>query len=180
MRSLSRGLSLAASGRLVCVSRRSSVTASTALAATYASANAVPCSSLSSSMAASAHRASAAFFHTSRVHRAPSDVSDDLAKDLHDIICHDRLVVFLTGTPSQPRCRFTAQLVDLLDQLGVKYSFFNIMDDEEVCEGLKAYSDWPTYPQVYVDGELLGGFDICKTMMLDGTLTTMLKDKQLI
>ncbi|CBZ23388.1 glutaredoxin-like protein [Leishmania mexicana MHOM/GT/2001/U1103] len=180
MRSWNRGRPLAASGHLVCVSRRSPVTAGTTLATTYASANAVPCPPLSSSMAASAHRVSAAFFHTSRVHRAPSDVSDDLAKDLQDIISHDRLVVFLTGTPAQPRCRFTAQLVDLLDQLGVKYSFFNILDDEEVCEGLKAYSDWPTYPQVYVDGELLGGFDICKTMMLDGTLTTMLKDKQLI
>ncbi|GET85764.1 thioredoxin-like protein [Leishmania tarentolae] len=180
MRTLSRALPLATSGRLVCVSRRSPATAGTVLALKYSSANAVPCSSMSSSMTTTAQRVSAACFHASLLCRTPSDVSDDLAKDLHDIICHDRLVVFLTGTPEQPRCRFTAQLVNLFHQLGVKYSFFNILDDEEVCEGLKVYSDWPTYPQVYLDGELIGGYDICKTMMLDGTLTTMLKDKQLI
>ncbi|KAG5511395.1 hypothetical protein JKF63_07358 [Porcisia hertigi] len=127
-----------------------------------------------------AHRVSTMQYRASPVCCAPSDVMEDLAKDLHEIIHHDRLVVFLTGTPQQPRCRFTAQLVDLLNQLGVKYSFFNIIDDDEVCEGLKAYSDWPTYPQVYVDGELLGGYDICKEMMLNGTLTSMLKEKNLM
>lgn len=88
--------------------------------------------------------------------------------------------MFLTGTPEQPRCRFTVQLVDLFNQLGIKYSFFNILDDEEVCEGLKTYSEWPTYPQIYIDGELLGGYDICKNMMLDGTLIRTFKEKELM
>ncbi|KPI84134.1 glutaredoxin-like protein [Leptomonas seymouri] len=118
--------------------------------------------------------------HTSRVCYAPSDVPAALAKDIKDIIHHDRLVVFLTGTPEQPRCRFTVQLVDLLNQLGIKYSFFNILDDDEVCEGLKRYSDWPTYPQVYVDGELLGGYDVCRHMMLDGSLIHTFKEKELL
>ncbi|CAJ1016515.1 Glutaredoxin, putative [Leishmania lindenbergi] len=180
MRSVSRRLPLSAGGCLACVPRRLPPTASAALAATYSSTNAIPFSSLSLPMFTAAQRIPAAFFHTSLVHRSPSDVAGDLAKDLHDIIYHDRLVVFLTGTPEQPRCRFTAQLVDLFNQLGIKYTFFNIMDDDEVCEGLKAYSDWPTYPQVYLDGELIGGYDICKKMMLDGTLTSMLKAKNLI
>ncbi|KPA80788.1 putative mitochondrial glutaredoxin-like protein [Leptomonas pyrrhocoris] len=124
--------------------------------------------------------ASAASLHTSRVFHAPSDVPAELAKDIKGIIEHDRLVVFLTGTPEQPRCRFTVQLVDLFNQLGIKYSFFNILDDEEVCEGLKQYSDWPTYPQVYLDGELLGGYDVCKGMMLDGSLIRTFKEKELM
>lgn len=118
--------------------------------------------------------------HVSAPLLAPADVSAALAKDLHGIINNDRLVMFLTGTPEEPRCRFTMQVVDLMDQLGVRYGFFNILDDEEVCEGLKRYSDWPTYPQVYMDGELLGGYDICKQMMLDGTLTKTLKEKDLL
>ncbi|KAG5487591.1 hypothetical protein LSCM4_08036 [Leishmania orientalis] len=180
MRSVKRALPLAAGGRLACIVQRSPATAQAALTVVYSLPGPVlPCSS-SSPMAAAAHRISAAPFHSSLVHRAPSDVADDLAKDLRDIISRDRLVVFLTGTPEQPRCRFTAQLVDLLNQLGIRYSFFDIMADDEVCEGLKAYSDWPTYPQVYVDGELLGGYDICKRMMLDGTLTRMLKEKDLM
>ena len=124
--------------------------------------------------------ASSASLHTSRLYYAPADVPVDLAKDIKDIIEHDRIVVFLTGTPEQPRCRFTVQLVDLLNQLGIKYGFFNILDDDEICEGLKKYSDWPTYPQVYLDGELLGGYDICKSMMLDGSLIRTLKEKELM
>jgi monothiol glutaredoxin len=130
--------------------------------------------------ASAALRSPAAALHTSCVCHAASDVPADLAKDIRDIIGHDRLVVFLTGTPEQPRCRFTVQLVDLLNQLGIKYSFFNILDDDEICEGLKQYSDWPTYPQVYLDGELLGGYDICKDMMLDGSLIRTFKEKQLM
>lgn len=119
-------------------------------------------------------------FHSTAAARAPADVPKELADDLRDIIHNDRLVLFLTGTPEEPRCRFTMQVVDLMDQLGVKYGYFNIMEDEEVCEGLKRYSDWPTYPQVYLDGELLGGYDICKQMMLDGSLVKLLKEKDLL
>lgn len=105
-------------------------------------------------------------------------------QQLHDaidrIIAQDRVVVFLTGTPMQPRCRFTGAIVDILKQLGIKYSYFNILDDDEVCEELKEYKNWPTYPQVYIDGELLGGYDVCKKMMLDGELTKMLSEKNLL
>lgn len=103
-----------------------------------------------------------------------------LADVLDAIIRKDRMVVFLTGTPTQPRCRFTVATVDILRQLGVKYSYFNILDDDEVCEGLKEYSSWPTYPQVYIDGELIGGYDVIKKMLLDGDLTKLLKDKDLL
>lgn len=90
------------------------------------------------------------------------------------------MVVFLTGTPTAPRCRFTAATVDILKQLGVKYSFFDILEDDEICEGLKVHSGWPTLPQIFIDGELIGGYDVCKTMLLSGDLTKLLKEKDMI
>jgi Grx4 family monothiol glutaredoxin len=105
---------------------------------------------------------------------------DALHAKLRGLINQDRLVVFLTGTPEEPRCRFTFAMSDMLRQLGVQYTYVNILSDDDVCEGLKEYSNWPTYPQVYLDGELLGGYDVCKKMLLDGELTKMLKDKGLL
>ncbi|KAI7867720.1 thioredoxin-like protein [Spinellus fusiger] len=78
------------------------------------------------------------------------------------------VMIFIKGTPQQPRCGFSRQLVDLLGEQKVKYSSFNILADEDVRQGLKAYSDWPTYPQVYINGELMGGLDIIKEMIESG------------
>lgn len=139
-----------------------------------------PPAATTTAAAVTALRTPAAALHHSAPLRAPSDVPPALAKDLHAIINNDRLVLFLTGTPQQPQCSFTWQMVDLMDQLGVKYGYFNILSDEEVCEGLKKYSDWPTYPQVYLNGELLGGYDICKQMMLDGSFPKLLKEHKLL
>lgn len=108
------------------------------------------------------------------------ELTEELKKDLQTMIGQDRVVCFLTGTPEAPRCRFTVALVDMLNQIGVEYSFVNILEDDEVCEGLKIYSSWPTYPQVYIDNELIGGYDIIKTMMLDGELPKLLKSKKLL
>lgn len=119
-------------------------------------------------------------FRTTLPRLAPADVPPALAKEIEEIISHARIVAFLTGSATSPRCRFTVQLVELLEQLQVPYSYFNILDDDEICQGLKKYSDWPTYPQVYVDGELLGGYDVVKEMMLSGALTKLLKEKKLL
>lgn len=107
-------------------------------------------------------------------------ISPELAAVIDSIIKKDRMVVFLTGTPTAPRCRFTAATVDILKQLGVKYSFFDILEDDEICEGLKVHSGWPTLPQIFIDGELIGGYDVCKTMLLSGDLTKLLKEKDMI
>jgi Grx4 family monothiol glutaredoxin len=71
-------------------------------------------------------------------------------------------MLFMKGTPSAPQCGFSRQTVSLLREKGVKYGFFNILADDEVRQGLKAFSDWPTFPQLYVEGELVGGLDIVK------------------
>lgn len=103
-----------------------------------------------------------------------------LHKKLDGLINQARIVVFLTGTPSQPRCGFTVRMVEMLEQLPIKYEFVNIMEDEEVCEGLKTYSQWPTYPQLYIDGELIGGWDITRQMVIDGSLIKILSEKKLL
>ncbi|KAI8094577.1 thioredoxin-like protein [Thamnidium elegans] len=104
----------------------------------------------------------------------------DLNSRLKALVNSAPVMIFIKGTPQQPRCGFSRQLVELLAAQKVKYSSFNILADEDVRQGLKAYSDWPTYPQVYVNGELMGGLDIIKEMIESGEFHEMLpKDKDL-
>lgn len=86
------------------------------------------------------------------------------------------LMLFIKGTPSAPRCGFTKQLLQLLDSIPLKYDYFDILSDNVVRENLKLYSNWPTYPQVYVNGELVGGLDVVKELHASGELLTMLPD----
>ena len=74
-------------------------------------------------------------------------------------------MIFIKGVPGAPQCGFSNTLLQILDEQQVKYDYFNILTDEEVRSGLKVYSNWPTFPQVYVDGELIGGLDIIKEMV---------------
>jgi Grx4 family monothiol glutaredoxin len=80
----------------------------------------------------------------------------------------------MKGLPSAPKCGFSRQICELLNETGVAYDSFNILEDDEVRQGLKKYSDWPTYPQLYVNGELVGGLDICKEMADSGDLQDLL------
>ncbi|CAO3655050.1 unnamed protein product [Mucor hiemalis] len=104
----------------------------------------------------------------------------DLNSRLKALVNSAPVMIFIKGTPQQPRCGFSRQLVELLGEQKVKYSSFNILADEDVRQGLKAYSDWPTYPQVYVNGELMGGLDIIKEMIASGEFQDVLpKEKDL-
>ncbi|OAD79737.1 hypothetical protein PHYBLDRAFT_139764 [Phycomyces blakesleeanus NRRL 1555(-)] len=104
----------------------------------------------------------------------------DLTARLKALVNSAPVMIFIKGTPQQPRCGFSRQLVDLLAEQKVKYSSFNILADEDVRQGLKAYSDWPTYPQVYIDGELIGGLDIVKEMVASGEFADAIpKEKDL-
>ena len=90
------------------------------------------------------------------------------------IITRDRIVVLITGTPSRPRCGFTRKICDLLDQLGARYTFYDVMSDDDVCQAIKVWSGWPTFPQVYVGGKLIGGCDVCLQMHEEGELKSAL------
>jgi monothiol glutaredoxin len=87
------------------------------------------------------------------------------------------VVLFMKGTPQFPQCGFSGQVVQILDHLGVPYKGVNILDSDELRQGIKAYSNWPTIPQLYVKGEFVGGCDIIREMFQSGELQGVLKEK---
>jgi monothiol glutaredoxin len=86
------------------------------------------------------------------------------------------VVLFMKGTPQFPQCGFSGQVVQILDHLGVNYKGLNVLENAELRDGIKTYSNWPTIPQLYVKGEFVGGCDIIREMFQAGELQTALKD----
>ena len=87
------------------------------------------------------------------------------------------VVLFMKGTPQFPMCGFSGQVVQILDYLGVPYKGLNVLENEDLRNGIKSYSNWPTIPQLYVKGEFVGGCDIIREMFQAGELQTLLKEK---
>ena len=85
------------------------------------------------------------------------------------------LLLYMKGSPDFPQCGFSAQTVAALRAVGKPFAFVNIFEDPEIREGLKVYSNWPTYPQLYVNGELIGGCDIAIEMYHSGELKTVIE-----
>ena len=84
----------------------------------------------------------------------------------------------MKGDPVAPKCGFSRQTVELFESLNVEYATFDILSDDEVRQGLKTFSNWPTYPQLYIDGELIGGLDILKEMHENKELESVLPKKK--
>ncbi|MBP3983613.1 Grx4 family monothiol glutaredoxin [Pseudoxanthomonas helianthi] len=93
---------------------------------------------------------------------------------IESLLQANRVVLFMKGQPSMPQCGFSAKAAGALDSLGAEYAHVNVLADSEIREGIKAYGDWPTIPQLYVDGELVGGSDIIEQMTNSGELATLL------
>lgn len=94
-----------------------------------------------------------------------------------DINAND-VVLYMKGTKAQPMCGFSAVVVQVLDRVGVKeFKDVNVMADPEIREGIKAFTDWPTIPQLYIKGEFIGGCDIVREMFESGELAELLKEK---
>ena len=89
----------------------------------------------------------------------------------------NEVVLFMRGTPQFPMCGFSGQVVQILDHLGVSYKGLNVLESDDLREGIKSYSNWPTIPQLYVKGEFVGGCDIIREMFQAGELQSLLKDK---
>src|SRR5262245_31500573 len=87
------------------------------------------------------------------------------------------VVLFMKGTPQFPMCGFSGQVVQILDHLGVSYKGLNVLESDDLRDGIKVYSNWPTVPQLYVKGEFVGGCDIVREMFQAGELQSLLKDK---
>lgn len=99
---------------------------------------------------------------------------DVTARIEEQLSSHD-ILLYMKGTPDFPQCGFSGQTVAALNAIGKKYAFVNIFEDPEVREGLKEYSNWPTFPQLYVKGELIGGCDIVIEMYQSGELKELLE-----
>lgn len=93
---------------------------------------------------------------------------------LRALINQAPIVLFMKGSPTTPRCGFSRQICELLNNESISYAYFDILGDNEVRDGLKKLSDWPTYPQLYVKGTLVGGLDIVKEMKAAGPLAEQL------
>jgi monothiol glutaredoxin len=104
---------------------------------------------------------------------------DSMAIDqfIDNEVQNNDVVLFMKGTPQFPMCGFSGQVVQILDHLGVSYKGLNVLESDELREGIKSYSNWPTIPQLYVKGEFLGGCDIIREMFQAGELHSFLKEK---
>lgn len=87
------------------------------------------------------------------------------------------VLVFMKGTPAFPQCGFSGQVAQIMDYLGVQWKGVNVLADDDLRQGVKDYSDWPTVPQVYVQGEFVGGCDITREMFQSGELKQLLEEK---
>ena len=100
----------------------------------------------------------------------------DARQRIEELVKGHRVVLFMKGTPEFPQCGFSAQTSAALRALNAEYRHVNIFEEPELREALKAYSNWPTYPQLYVKGELVGGCDIVIEMYRSGELKTLLQE----
>ena len=99
----------------------------------------------------------------------------DVRERIDAIVKNNDIVLFMKGTPLFPQCGFSSRAVAILDHLGVKFETVDVLQDPEIRQGIKDYSDWPTVPQLYLKGEFVGGSDIMMEMFESGELQQLVK-----
>ena len=102
-------------------------------------------------------------------------MTDDINARIDAVVKANPVVLFMKGSPLFPQCGFSSRAVAILDHLDAKYESVAVLQDQGIRQGIKAYSDWPTIPQLYVNGEFVGGSDIMMEMYESGELATLLK-----
>ncbi|HEX4368039.1 MAG TPA: Grx4 family monothiol glutaredoxin [Rhodopila sp.] len=103
-------------------------------------------------------------------------MADATAERIQRDITSNDVMLYMKGTPMFPQCGFSARVIQILTHMGVPFQSANVLEDPELREGVKAFSQWPTVPQLYVKGEFVGGCDIVTEMFQDGELETLLKE----
>jgi len=103
----------------------------------------------------------------------------DINERIKQQLAGDRVLLYMKGSPDFPQCGFSARVVAALKACGTTFTHVNILEDSELREGLKRYSNWPTYPQLYVAGELIGGADIVEQMFRSGELQELIGTPQI-
>jgi monothiol glutaredoxin len=104
-------------------------------------------------------------------------MADTVAQRIQNDIAQNDVFLYMKGTPMFPQCGFSARVVQILTHMEVPFQSANVLEDPELREGIKGFSQWPTIPQLYVKGEFVGGCDIISEMFQAGELETLLKDK---
>ncbi|HEX8639673.1 MAG TPA: Grx4 family monothiol glutaredoxin [Allosphingosinicella sp.] len=103
----------------------------------------------------------------------------DASQRIDELVKKNDIVLFMKGTALFPQCGFSSRAVAILDHLGVPFETVDVLQDPEIRQGVKEYSDWPTVPQLYVKGEFVGGSDIMMEMFQAGELQQLLDEKQI-
>ena len=100
-------------------------------------------------------------------------------EQIKNLINENDICLFMKGTPDVPQCGFSLAVANMLKHLNVKFKGINVLENDEMRQGIKQYSDWPTIPQLYIKGEFIGGCDIVKEMFEKGDLQKKLEDKKI-
>lgn len=108
---------------------------------------------------------------------APTSTGPSVRDFIDQTLADNPVVLFMKGTPDKPACGFSAVVVQILDHLDVDFAGVDVLADDEIRQGVKSYSDWPTVPQLYVQREFVGGSDIVREMFQSGELKPFLRDK---
>ena len=106
--------------------------------------------------------------------------ADTASEFIGKTIAENPVTLFMKGTPDQPGCGFSAIVVQILDHLGVDFVGVNVLQSDDLRQGIKAFSDWPTIPQLYVNGEFVGGSDIVREMFQSGELKTLFAEQGML
>ena len=104
----------------------------------------------------------------------------DINSEIEKLIKENDVCLFMKGTPDTPQCGFSMAVSNVLKHLKVKFLGINVLEDQNLRQGIKDFSDWPTIPQLYIKGEFIGGCDIVKEMFEKGELKKLLEDKKLV
>ena len=107
---------------------------------------------------------------------SPDNISGDTVERIKTILNSDQIVLFMKGNANFPQCGFSANTVAILKSIGKNFTTFDILQDMDIRQGLKEYSNWPTFPQLYFKGQLVGGNDIVTEMYQEGELQELLAD----
>ena len=108
-----------------------------------------------------------------------NDINVDVSERIKNEIKNNNVVLFMKGTPDFPMCGFSATTVQVLNNLSINFKSVNVLDSDEIREGIKIFSNWPTIPQLYVKNEFIGGCDIIKEMFESGELAKLLESKNI-
>ncbi|MGL4426320.1 MAG: Grx4 family monothiol glutaredoxin [Alphaproteobacteria bacterium] len=103
-----------------------------------------------------------------------------ILENIRQQVAENPVVLYMKGTPTQPQCGFSSVVVQILNQLEIAFQGINVLEDDEIRQGIKEFTNWPTVPQLYLKGEFVGGCDIVREMYQNGELRALLQEKGLL